>query len=44
MQSMLNSGALQEYHLNDEEILVRHLHKAVRDVVAEGEGRKGNQP
>lgn len=37
MQAMLNSGALSEFHANDEEILVRHLHKVVQDAVAAGE-------
>lgn len=37
MQAMLNSGAIKEFHANDEEILVRHLHKVVQDVVAAGE-------
>lgn len=41
MQAMLNSGALSEFHANDEEILVRHLHKVVQDVVAAGEQRAG---
>ena len=41
MQAMLNSGAIREFHLNDEEILVRHLHKAVQDCVAAGERQKG---
>jgi len=40
MQAMLNSGALKEFHLNDEELLVRHLHKTVQDWVAAGEKRK----
>jgi len=40
MQAMLNSGALGEFHLNDEEILIRHLHKVVRDTVAAGERNK----
>jgi carnitine monooxygenase subunit len=40
MQAMLNSGALKEFHANDEEILVRHLHKVVQDCVAEGERHK----
>lgn len=34
MQAMLNSGALTQFHANDEEILVRHLHKVVQDAVA----------
>ncbi len=37
MQAMLNSRAVKEFHLNDEEILVRHLHKTVADLVREGE-------
>jgi len=40
MQAMLNSGALREFHANDEEILVRHLHKVVGDYVDEGERSK----
>lgn len=43
MQAMLNSGALKEFHCNDEEILVRHLHKAVRDAVDAGEQQKREQ-
>lgn len=41
MQAMLNSRAVKEYHLNDEEILVRHLHKTVTDWVEAGEKQKG---
>ena len=41
MQAMLNSRAIREFHLNDEEILVRHLHKTVQDYVAAGERKKG---
>jgi hypothetical protein len=37
MQAMLNSGAISEFYANDEEILVRHLHKVVQDVVAAGD-------
>ena len=33
MQEMLKSRALQEFHTNDEELLVRHLHKVVHDYV-----------
>lgn len=40
LQSMLNSRALRSFYLNDEELLVRHLHKVVGDYVAEGERRK----
>lgn len=43
MQAMLISGALKEFHLNDEELLVRHLHKVVADYVNAGETRKGEQ-
>lgn len=42
MQAMLNSGALKQFHCNDEEILVRHLHKVVQDAVADGEKRKAD--
>ncbi len=41
MQAMLNSGALKQFHANDEEILVRHLHKVVQECVANGERGKG---
>ncbi len=41
MQAMLNSQAIREFHVNDEEILVRHLHKTVQDWVAAGERQKG---
>jgi phenylpropionate dioxygenase-like ring-hydroxylating dioxygenase large terminal subunit len=41
MQAMLNSQAIREFHVNDEEILVRHLHKTVQDWVTEGEKQKG---
>jgi phenylpropionate dioxygenase-like ring-hydroxylating dioxygenase large terminal subunit len=40
MQAMLNSGALTEFHANDEEILVRHLHHVVQECVARGEQEK----
>jgi phenylpropionate dioxygenase-like ring-hydroxylating dioxygenase large terminal subunit len=40
MQAMLNSGTLKEFHLNDEELLVRHLHKVVGDYVRVGEEKK----
>ncbi len=43
MQAMLNSGAIKEFHMNDEEILVRHLHKVVADRVAAGEQQKGGE-
>ncbi len=43
MQAMLNSGAIKEFHLNDEEILVRHLHKVVQDYVANAEANKEQQ-
>jgi hypothetical protein len=41
MQAMLNSGAIREFHFNDEELLVRHLHKVVVDQVNAGEEKKG---
>jgi hypothetical protein len=34
---MLNSRALTHFTMNDEEILLRHLHKTVRDYVEAGE-------
>lgn len=40
MQAMLNSGALTHFHANDEEILVRHLHKVVQDAVARSENNE----
>ena len=40
MQAMLNSRALGAFHLNDEEILVRHLHKTVAGYVEQGERRE----
>lgn len=43
MQAMLNSGALKEFYANDEEILVRHLHKVVQDAIADGERKKSAQ-
>jgi hypothetical protein len=39
VQAMLNSGALTRFHMNDEEILLRHLHKTVADYVEAGEAR-----
>jgi phenylpropionate dioxygenase-like ring-hydroxylating dioxygenase large terminal subunit len=43
MQAMLNSGAIQQFHLNDEEILVRHLHKVVRDYIRDAEDQSGSR-
>ena len=43
LQAMLNSRALKEFHLNDEELLVRHLHKVVADYVSAGEKNKGRE-
>jgi phenylpropionate dioxygenase-like ring-hydroxylating dioxygenase large terminal subunit len=47
-QTMLESRAIDEFPLNDQEILLRHLHKTARDRVAEydlqegkGSGRAG---
>ncbi|MDO3634866.1 aromatic ring-hydroxylating oxygenase subunit alpha [Mycolicibacterium arseniciresistens] len=42
LQAMLNSGALTHFTMNDEEILLRHLHKMVGDYVEAGESAKGN--
>lgn len=43
MQAMLNSGAIREFHANDEEILIRHLHKTVQDYVANAECEQNNE-
>lgn len=43
MQAMLNSGAIKEFHVNDEEILIRHLHKTVQDYVANAEKEKNSE-
>jgi hypothetical protein len=32
MQAMLNSRGIREFHANDEELLVRHLHKVVATI------------
>ena len=40
---MLNSGALTKFQMNDEEILLRHLHKVVADYVEAGEKTKAVQ-
>ena len=37
LQAMLNSGALTHFTMNDEEILLRHLHKTVADYVEAGD-------
>ena len=39
LQAMLNSGALTHFTMNDEEILLRHLHKTVADYVEAGDER-----
>jgi hypothetical protein len=36
---MLNSGVLTHFTMNDEEILLRHLHKTVADYVDAGDAR-----
>ena len=42
MQKMLKSRAIQQFHANDEELLVRHLHRVVADTVGSGPaGQKG---
>ncbi len=43
MQAMLNSRGIKEFHANDEELLVRHLHKVVGDHVSAGEKNKGDK-
>ena len=42
LQAMLNSGALTHFTMNDEEILLRHLHKSVADYVEAGEKAKAS--
>ena len=42
LQAMLNSGALTHFTMNDEEILLRHLHKVVGDYVEAGEKAKAS--
>lgn len=50
MQAMLNGRGIKEFHANDEELLVRHLHKVVATYVSAGESvsagelqKKGNR-
>jgi hypothetical protein len=40
-QTMLESRAVAEFPLNDQEILLRHLHKTARDRVEDYERRRG---
>ena len=42
MQAMLNSGAVKEFQINDEEILIRHLHTVVQEYVANAEAEKSH--
>ena len=44
LQAMLNSGALTHFTMNDEEILLRHLHKVVGDYVEAGEKAQQCRP
>lgn len=45
MQAMLKSRAIEQFHANDEELLVRHLHKVVRNYVdGESADRQGKRP
>jgi carnitine monooxygenase subunit len=37
---MLNNGVLTHFTMNDEEILLRHLHKVVGDYVEAGQKAK----
>lgn len=39
LQAMLNSVVLTHFTMNDEEILLRHLHKTVADYVDAGDAR-----
>ena len=43
-QSMLESRAVTAFPLNDQEILLRHLHKTARDYVADYEQERGEAP
>ena len=43
-QRMLESRAVTEFPLNDQEILLRHLHKTARDHVADEQERRGATP
>jgi phenylpropionate dioxygenase-like ring-hydroxylating dioxygenase large terminal subunit len=43
-QTMLESRAIREFPLNDQEILLRHLHKTAGDYVAAHEERKSETP
>jgi phenylpropionate dioxygenase-like ring-hydroxylating dioxygenase large terminal subunit len=40
-QRMLEARAVREFPLNDQEVLLRHLHKTARDYVADFERRRG---
>jgi hypothetical protein len=42
LQAMLNSGVLTHFTMNDEEILLRHLHKVIGDYVEAGEAAKAD--
>jgi phenylpropionate dioxygenase-like ring-hydroxylating dioxygenase large terminal subunit len=39
-QTMIESGAVREFPLNDQEVLLRHLHKTAREYVADYQLRK----
>lgn len=43
-QRMIESGAVREFPLNDQEVLLRHLHRTARDHVADYERRRGEAP
>ena len=43
-QRMIESRAVTEFPLNDQEILLRHLHKTARDLVAEHSRRAEETP
>ena len=43
-QTMIESRAVTEFPLNDQEVLLRHLHKTARDYVADYEQRPRRRP
>jgi len=43
-QRSIESRAVTSFPLNDQEILLRHLHKTARDKVAEHQARQGETP
>ena len=43
-QSMIESRAVTSFPLNDQEVLLRHLHKTARDYVAKYQAERGETP